>query len=1249
MSIRRKTLTLSILFILVQQAWAADTQVVSTLVDQGRYWQNHSRSDLAVESWQKLLRLDPSQPDALYGMGISELDKNNGEGARTWLAKLKELQPRHPLKARLEEAIATRTGAQPIEFTRKPTQISGKDEFARRYREQPAEKTVQLDKPPARENGPSAPTPAIGLNIQQGFNSINSGELELATAKFEAVLKVRPADTNALGGLGLIRLRQNRFGEAQQLLERASKQGHAEQWRGALKSATYWGLLQKANTARQASDIPLAQKLLEQAMKVDPQEVTAQIALAEVRGELKQYDSAEKLLRDVLTRQPKQTAAIAAYADLLAKQDKFEQAQLVLNQLTPQQRDQLGGLGRIQVESMRKHASSLQAAGDLNGARNALEDAMSYDPSNVWVRLDLGRLYIMTGQTNEARSIVDGLLLAGPDQSDAMYAAALLTAENQDWNRSQQILERIPTAARNKDIAALMKRVSLHNQIDQIMELARQGQRDQANAQLRQLEQTSDHTDETMGALASAYAETGDAGRAMAIMRPMVARRRNDTSLMLQYASVLLNTRQDAEFSTVMRQLREKNLSSQDAKNYSELNVAFVLRRVDVERENNNLATAYDLLAPLMMQRPDDPRLLSSMARLYAASGEHKQALVWYDRALDRKPKDLELLLSALSAAVDAKAFNEAQTLVERAAGVDGNSVRVLTAWARLYRAEGKNSKAEEYYRAALVAENRGRPSRLGNLGNASGAGVAQQPQSDNNPFRRNASELVPLRSTDRTTQAEQPASFAFASYTQPDVAPLQPRPRALPATQASGFIKTAYVLPESNNNDTLPLQQDFYGENRNALPYVSRVLPPAELISQTSNTGTRPPALTDNLHKEAAEFSQQRSSNVTGQLGAIVHSGENGLGKLTEIYSTLEANIKAGDGHITVSAAPVSLDAGTLSADYNTASRFGSGPAAALANSTGTSGVRSQTASGVGLALGYTGDTWTTDIGSTPLGFLYTNAVGGLQFRTPISDQVKMSVGVSRRAVTESLISFAGTRDDRTGVSWGGVTANSLRADLGWDVQGNGVYVFGLAQSLQGHNVASNTALQAGGGVYLSLVKEADTSVTTGVSATTMSYNKNLGNMTYGNGGYFSPQSFYALSLPVTMSGTNGRLGYQLRGSLGVQNFKEDSAPYFPTNGTLQAAAVAAAAQAAGRNSNNSALATFLGTSKTALTYSFGAALEYLVTPQLTLGSALEINNGRDYRQWNSSIYLRFVLDSLTNGKVSAPVLPHSPYSVNN
>ena len=74
----------------------ADTIPLNVLIDQGKYWQAHQRGDLAEQAWQKVLRIDPKQPDALFGMGMVLADRKDGSGAQQYLARLREVAPNYP-------------------------------------------------------------------------------------------------------------------------------------------------------------------------------------------------------------------------------------------------------------------------------------------------------------------------------------------------------------------------------------------------------------------------------------------------------------------------------------------------------------------------------------------------------------------------------------------------------------------------------------------------------------------------------------------------------------------------------------------------------------------------------------------------------------------------------------------------------------------------------------------------------------------------------------------------------------------------------------------------------------------------------------------------------------------------------------------------------------------------------------------------------------------------------------------------
>src|SRR5690606_33072019 len=136
--------------------------------------------------------------------------------------------------------------------------------------------------------------------------------------------------------------------------------------------------------------------------------------------------------------------------------------------------------------------------------------------------------------------------------------------------------------------------------------------------------------------------------------------------------------------------------------------------------------------------------------------------------------------------------------------------------------------------------------------------------------------------------------------------------------------------------------------------------------------------------------------------------------------------SLPVGDGRIAIRATPTILDAGRVPTGYDVSSRFGGGPEAALANQPPfvlpgmERGAGSQDQSGIGLSLAYTGNWGEVDIGTTPLGFRKTDVTGGVKLSAPLTTNLSLSGDFSRRPVTDSLLSFAGARDARTGDNWG-------------------------------------------------------------------------------------------------------------------------------------------------------------------------------------------------------------------------------------
>ena len=275
--------------------------------------------------------------------------------------------------------------------------------------------------------------------------------------------------------------------------------------------------------------------------------------------------------------------------------------------------------------------------------------------------------------------------------------------------------------------------------------------------------------------------------------------------------------------------------------------------------------------------------------------------------------------------------------------------------------------------------------------------------------------------------------------------------------------------------------------------------------------------------------------------------SGDDGLGKLFDLEAPLEASFSPnGYGRLKVQVTPVALFSGQISAGNEAV--FGSNPLAPTGTTFNKS--RSQTAYGTGLDVGYAYDFVSGDIGSSPLGFKEERVLGGIEFAPRLTNDLTLRVVGERRSVTDSLLSYAGQRDPQSGQNWGGVTRNRGHVQLEGAVGTVNYYAGAGGGVYEGTNVKSNTEVEAGAGFSLPVWTTPTQEVRVGMDLVYFGFDKNLGNFTLGNGGYFSPQQFFAALFPVNYKQQlTPDLSYSVGGSVGVQTFRAKSQLVFPND----------------------------------------------------------------------------------------------------
>ena len=324
-----------------------------------------------------------------------------------------------------------------------------------------------------------------------------------------------------------------------------------------------------------------------------------------------------------------------------------------------------------------------------------------------------------------------------------------------------------------------------------------------------------------------------------------------------------------------------------------------------------------------------------------------------------------------------------------------------------------------------------------------------------------------------------------------------------------------------------------------------------------------------------------------------------------------------------------VSIESGHLSTAFDQAASVGTvqaaGPGAPLRFS-------NDRQSGLSLAGGFQTDTLNADIGTTPLGFDLSNIVGGAEW-TPTWRAADLTLGIARRAVTSSALSYAGWRDPITGATWGGVVANGPYAGLGiykerYSVSGSVRY-----SELTGTHVLDNQFFGARAAASWKFYGTGDTaSAYTGLTLNYWGYEHNLSNYTYGSGGYYSPHSYLSTALPLELTGVKAGWSYQLRASIAYSVSEVASSPFYPDDPALQAAA---SRQPLPSGFDAPVFGSTHGNSFSVSAY---AALERQVTHGLVLGAMIDIDRTDYYHPTLISLYLRHVFSPFATPLASPP-----------
>ncbi len=1071
----------------------------------------------------------------------------------------------------------------------------------------------------------------LGAALAEAYRLSDQGLNDQAVSRFEGVLQADPSNADAVAGIGIARLRQERFADARDQLDKAIKMApsRAADWAPALEAANFWLSYREAVALRDRGDLTQAEKIVR--------------PLADHTGTPKERGTAQALMGDLLRRQGKQREAEGYYRDALSRDPGNKEAQAGLYQvLTAQGRDTrseplLANLDpsvrtRVQSDGAQQAAQRLrtQAAGlersQPERAEQLYREAIRMDPSSPWTRYDLAKFLARQGKVAEAQPLIDELVASGRPES--IYAAAVYYSEQSRTGEAVALLDRIPVNQRSARMNTLRNDLRNAGDTDQLIAAAKAGDAG-ARATLAARANAPNATPSQQANAALALAKVGDRAQAMAVVRRLAARKdlSADTLRTMFYAAS--EAGQDAEASTLLARI-SKNTGGRDVASLQE---SLAIQQSDRLRTQKNLTAAYDVLLPYVSGPSPSVGARLALARVYKDSNFSEQAIQVLDGIMVSAPADADTLQQAVNIAIDLRRYERADVWLAEALRLQPQNPRLYMVQARLLRAQGDTTGAKRALETAQQLNRGLGQTELVPAPAPSSVGVAPvQRAAVVSPGNTGAEapERSSLRPPSGSADAEFMAEFERrvaakkASVTSKDGAPgpadvmsLDRPSLATPAilTAQAGPVRAAPPVQVAQN-PLVPLRRP--GGESSASTSVTAMTPPPLPGTPGAPSGSMSDTdpLSREIERELTSLKKSTAIIVDGGIGFRGRSGESGLGRINEITVPIKARIPIGNAALVPTIMPVTINAGTIGGDPSTLSRYG---ANALAGLAGTLQPNNAQATGIAFGMGLEWGRLTLDVGSTPLGFPLTTIVGGLVWNQPLGDKMNIKLEASRRSVTDSVLSYAGVTDPITGLTWGGVTRNGGEAIISYDDQTLGIYGKFAYGYYMGTNVASNQSYEFTAGAYFRPIKDENQELKVGISATYLSFNQNLSYFTYGQGGYFSPQSFYSLTFPIDWTETSGKFTYSAGATLGVQSIQQSSSLFFPTNYYFQNAANILAASGAAAFAP-----VFPAQSNTGIAFGLRLGFEYAATERTSIGAKANFDNAYQYDQGTILLFLK-------------------------
>ncbi|HGH0634875.1 TPA: cellulose synthase complex outer membrane protein BcsC [Yersinia enterocolitica] len=690
--------------------------------------------------------------------------------------------------------------------------------------------------------------------------------------------------------------------------------------------------------------------------------------------------------------------------------------------------------------------------------------------------------------------------------------------------------------------------------------------------------------------------------------------------------------KQQAEALAAQQQWHQAAEKYRQAQKLAPDDVWITYRLAQALAQDGHSAQADAEFHQLASRKPGDPEQVYAYALYLSSTERDSQALAhlatlpaaqWNDniRELDQRLKLDQVLTLARQLRENGDETGAITALRQQPANTQIDLT--LADWA-LER--GDYSEALAGYQRILAREPKNPDARLGEIE----AYIAEGRLSD----ARQHLQTEPLTSEGASLNTQRRVANAWSGVGDPQKAAdifqrLKPAAaKGAPSQDNALVFRDSARLAQSQGQPTAA-QDDF----KQAM-VASGIAPTRPTDNDSYTLLTRNQATDDWLKRgiraDAADLYRQQDTRVTLDQDYWGSSGTGGISDLSAFNTMAQVDTPLADGRVFFRSDIIEMNASTFANTKGVyKEKFGT------CYKAGCEGDIRQRASGTSIAMGWQNDHWATDIGTTPMGFEVVDVVGGLAYSNSWN-HIGWTATASRRPLSSSLLAFAGTRDPNTNVTWGGVRANGVSLGASYDRgEANGVWSDLSYHYLTGQNVADNQRLRFMTGYYYKLINEDNRRLTVGLNGMWWHYQKDLSGYTLGQGGYYSPQKYLSLAIPVNYRQRTDNWSWELGGSVSLSHSATNDRARYP----LQSLLNNSIKSISDRNDLD------YGDSSNGVGYTLRALIERRLSSHWTLGAGVDIQQAKDYTPSHALIYLRYSMAGW-QGDLDMPPQPLVPYA---